>query len=323
MEFVILGSHTDYCEVICSDVKNLENVYFENEKFYLSKLQHFFYRLHFSHKLNSIIKLPFKEIWYSKYLNESKLENMKSPVFLFFDSNIHMLDKNYLRYLKQKFNGAIALLLMNPIQRISEYNPEYFNENFDFIFTTDQQDSENHGYNYIPGIYSKISDYDSTDIVTDQSLFFAGDNKNRVAFLHEIASYLKMKQCKYVFSITNVSLHDIRDDLNVMYNQRISYTDVLEHVLHTNCLLEIVQDGQSGVTLRTLEAIVYNKKLITNNLGLKKSKMYHPDYMRIFSEVSEIDIDFISRKTEVDYQYNDEYSLKRVFSKIESLIDKC
>jgi hypothetical protein len=46
-------------------------------------------------------------------------------------------------------------------------------------------------------------------------------------------------------------------------------------------ILEIMQEGQVGMTLRSLEALVLNKKLITNNINIVNDELYHPNNVYI------------------------------------------
>ena len=45
---------------------------------------------------------------------------------------------------------------------------------------------------------------------------------------------------------------------------------------HTDTLLETNQPGQAGFPLRTLEAAYFGKKLITNNVSVKTTPLFHP-----------------------------------------------
>ena len=47
---------------------------------------------------------------------------------------------------------------------------------------------------------------------------------------------------------------------------------------------EIVQPGQGGLTIRTLEALFYNKKLITNNESITEYDFYNADNIFIYKE---------------------------------------
>ena len=69
VNFIInLGSHNDYCEVMFNDVLNESNVYFENNRNYLkNKLLRFAHRIHTNKRINRVVSLPLKSMWYRFY----------------------------------------------------------------------------------------------------------------------------------------------------------------------------------------------------------------------------------------------------------------
>lgn len=56
--------------------------------------------------------------------------------------------------------------------------------------------------------------------------------------------------------------------------QRISYPDMLDRVKASRCLLEVIRGDNSGWTLRTMEALIYGKKLITTNKHIIEAPFY-------------------------------------------------
>ena len=71
-----------------------------------------------------------------------------------------------------------------------------------------------------------------------------------------------------MFRVNNVLAAEQRK--GIIYNQLIDYNQILDELQKFDTVLEVVQPGQVGVTLRYYEAITYNKKLITNNEMVKK-----------------------------------------------------
>ena len=67
---------------------------------------------------------------------------------------------------------------------------------------------------------------------------------------------MKNENIKCKFSIVNVEDKDKTMD-GIDYNVRKSYDEVLNEIQSCECILEILQQGQSGVTLRYYEAISY------------------------------------------------------------------
>lgn len=88
----------------------------------------------------------------------------------------------------------------------------------------------------------------------------------------------------------------------------LSYEETLQEVQYANCILEIVQEGQYGISWRTVEAFTYNKKLLTNNEGIKNNPFYNSEYIHVFNKVDDIDFDWVKEIIPVDYHYHNEYS---------------
>lgn len=57
----------------------------------------------------------------------------------------------------------------------------------------------------------------------------------------------------------------------------MSYDEYCARAAGAACMLEILQKGQTGMTMRTLEALFFNKKLITTNAAARLLPFYHPD----------------------------------------------
>lgn len=64
----------------------------------------------------------------------------------------------------------------------------------------------------------------------------------------------------------------------------------------TNCILEILQEGQYQQSIRYFEAIIYNKKLLTNNKNVKNLPYFDERYMRYFSSITDIDLSGLKKK---------------------------
>mgnify|MGYP006203143531 CR=1 FL=1 len=58
--------------------------------------------------------------------------------------------------------------------------------------------------------------------------------------------------------------------------QSIDYPSNIDSINRARCLLEITQANQSGLTVRCLEALFFDKKLITNNPCVRTLPFYNP-----------------------------------------------
>jgi 1,5-rhamnosyltransferase len=80
-------------------------------------------------------------------------------------------------------------------------------------------------------------------------------------------------------------------------SSKCNYTENLENVIASRCLVDIVKEGQSGLTMRVLEAALYQKKLITNNWTILDTDLYHKNNVFIldYDNLDDID-DFMKRE---------------------------
>ena len=108
----------------------------------------------------------------------------------------------------------------------------------------------------------------------------------------------------------------------IIYNSRISYLETISQAKATDCLLEILQKGQSGVTFRYYEAVCYNKKLLTNNVGVYNLPYYDSQYIQVFEDINDIDFEWIKKDIKIDYKYKGDFSPVNFIEQIKQLIEE-
>lgn len=60
----------------------------------------------------------------------------------------------------------------------------------------------------------------------------------------------------------------------LVHEEFMNYQDVIEHIKRSLAIVDIVKDGQVGMTLRVLEAVFFGKKVISNNVKLRETDIY-------------------------------------------------
>ena len=100
---------------------------------------------------------------------------------------------------------------------------------------------------------------------------------------------------------------------NEIVSEYVDYKEIRQNISKSNAVLEIVRDGQSGPTLRMMEAIYFQKKLITNNTAIKDEEFYDESRIFLYTErpISELR-DFLNGNF-VPYEDNliDKYDVKQ------------
>lgn len=193
-------------------------------------------------------------------------------------------------------------------------------DSFDWntILTFDPLDAEKHNWEYT-GLR-----YYSKHILPvrgkrDADLFFAGSLKGqRGQILLQLLDRFNENDVDCRFICPRLSRrHFFSKCPKGMYliRKRISYNRILKKMMGSNCILEVLQDGQGASSLRYLEAVCYNKKLLTTNPEIKNYPFYDERYMKVFSTEADIDFDWIKQSEHIDYGYSNEFSPLFLFEK--------
>lgn len=99
----------------------------------------------------------------------------------------------------------------------------------------------------------------------------------------------------------------------------VSYSEYLTMLSKSRAILDISQENQDGYSMRVMEAIFFNKKLITTNKDVKNSMFYDPNNILI------VDLDNVNSNELLDFYMKEfhPYSSKiRNYYSFESWVDR-
>ena len=115
----------------------------------------------------------------------------------------------------------------------------------------------------------------------DIDLYFIGTDKNRLAELVRWKHLFKRDGLHAHFHIVADECKTYApQDRALVTTACIPYARNLELVRRSKCLLELLQGTQSGPTMRSIEALFFDCKLITDNASIVDCEFYHPS--RVF-----------------------------------------
>ena len=303
-----------YFTICVEDLTRMEGVEVVSAPlYYASTPVRYLFALHNSQRYN----LPLKSLWYPFYFKNAFKEN-KPLCFVF--QRIPSLE--YILFLKKKYPNAKFVKVSRDLLCTQ---PAFFKKYseakcFDIWMSFDEGDAEKYGMPHFAEIESKTS-VPKADNYPLHDVFFAGKAKDRLPRLLEAYDILTKCGYKCFFYITGTG-GLVSDKDGVVYaNRDMSYREMLYHTVNSRCVLEINQENAQGYTSRFLEAVIYGKKLITDNVYIKKSKFYNPKHIQVINYVSEINPSFIeSDGDRIDYNYSNEFSPVLLIQQIEGLL---
>lgn len=187
---------------------------------------------------------------------------------------------------------------------------------FDRVMTFDPDDAQKYNLELCSTPYSRIKIDKSEE---DTQLYFCCTNANRMYWLYLI--WLRARKeniaIKYDLLRCQPFKQFFENDPRICFHEAyIEYPQLLKEIQKSSCILDFTQTRQSGFTLRPYEAVVYNKKLLTNNKRIFEFQFYDERYMRYFEQIDDIDWDWVRAPIVVDYGYKGEFSPKVLLEKL-------
>ncbi|MFU0447528.1 lipopolysaccharide biosynthesis protein [Pseudocitrobacter faecalis] len=231
-------------------------------------------------------------------------------------------DSHVLKRLNPEIIEAIncqrILLLRNPVS--ADFIKE-MKTRFEKIYGFEEIICQQNNISYIPqffpiGFNGRDVGINSWNPIRHRRCYFIGKDKGRFAVVNALAEQLRNYGCNLNFQIVRDNTSQVVSQLYC--DENITYEQNLVNARETDCIVDITQDGQTGWTLRVIEAIYFNKKLITNNISLLKSDIYSIDRIFIighdswdrFSNFLESELQPLHE--DILYQYSPDYMIEKL-----------
>jgi hypothetical protein len=208
--------------------------------------------------------LPLEHIWYSAW--KRVLNNCN--LIILFDS---ICNPKIVSYINNHRSANSRLILWHWNNLNSEKNNKIYKKTKDLCeqWTFDPYDAKKYKMKLNNQFFFKQK-IKNNNIKWD--VYFIGSDKGRYDILKNLYDEFRHMEISANISILKDKTSYQSGDLYI--DKLLPYNIVLKNIESSNCVIEICQEGQSGITTRALEAMFFNKKLITNNKSIVKQKFY-------------------------------------------------
>lgn len=243
--------------------------------------------------------LPFQEIWYG----EIKEKVCEADTVI-----VHMspFAKNLCKYINKRNPTARVIAWwwnkidnhMKPSMQKGKYEAWSF----------DMHDCEQYNLRFNHQFYFK------SFIIPNQKkewdIYFCGRDSGRGDEIVSLYKAFNKMGLNVKFQVVCPKSHVVPKEIISEY---VDYSEIRQNISKSDAVLEIVREGQVGPTLRTMEAVYFQKKLITNNEAIKDEEFYNEKRIFLYTErpLSELK-DFLSDNF-VSYEEEllDKYDIKQ------------
>lgn len=169
---------------------------------------------------------------------------------------------------KQNPSAKIIYWYWNPYSRIKKIDQSFLKNTE--IWSFDPEDCARYDFKFNTTFYFKDITLPENRIEYD--VLFIGLDKGRQNLLEDISKRINGKGLKAYINI-------IPDK-----NNKIPYSEYLKFVSKSKVILDIVADGQSGLTVRVMESIFHEKKLITTDETIINHDFYREENIFIWGQ---------------------------------------
>ena len=256
----------------------LKDNYNSFEQYYLNKLNEGGIDAEFYYTSSSALRkvfthyaLPLESLWYGTW--KKKLNTYDCVIV--FDS-LH--SANLLKFIRKKYGKRLILWHWNPIKKDKDIAIWRQTKEICEHWTFNPKDAKKYGMKLNSQFYFYQNRENS---IKDESVFFVGADKGRYEKLMEISNDFKNADVTLDFHVINT---DGKDDRKYVEKTYMEYDEVISHIQKSKAVVEIVQNGQNGLTVRALEAMFFETKLITNNREIRNYSFYNDNNIFIVGE---------------------------------------
>jgi hypothetical protein len=161
----------------------------------------------------------------------------------------------------------------------------------DGVITCNKRDAEVQGWHYYPDCYTQSPTVGDVSEATNDFCFLARD-KHRSTMTSEVAT--KLTSLGFTGRYLIVSDNTTIESPSIEYlDHYLPYDEYLSILSESRGIVEIVANGENYSTLRTMEAVVYGRALVTNNRGLIDENYYDKNRMLIINSADDLTRDKI------------------------------
>lgn len=280
------------------------------EQYSLSVSTHYMFKEVRSRSLLALRRLHFMwfpyfySIWFSDSLKSVDFNSIDKIII--FDSFFSIYVANYL---KRKYHITdVSVYYRNHIDKPTELKNAQAGVK---IWSYDKDDCKKYALKYNSQFYftSIVSNIEAEKIEYD--FFFIGQIKGRATIINEVRNQLEKRNFKLFFHVideTNKKSPDYK---------YLDYKEVVNYIHKSRCVVDLVGNWQTGMTLRPLEALFYKKKLLTNFDKIESFDFYSPNNVFVYGkdDMSSL-VQFINSPFDQEkLKYIDEYDFPNWLSR--------
>lgn len=233
---------------------------------------------------------------------------------------VTLYDSQMVRRLRKKYPTIkMVLYIVDPMEGFCNEDNLKVISMMDKVYSVHRNDCEKYGFQHHLLVYSapEMVEKENECLQEKADIYYLGSGTDRTVYLEQIAKRCESVGIRTAFHIVSGQEQSIRTEKLHFHNKPLSYDENVWMIQSSKCILEIMHKGFQGATQRYMEAVVFGKRLLTNNERITELEFYRPEYMQVFHSPEEIQKEFVESNQTVDYGYHGEFSPVHFIEKIQ------
>lgn len=227
-----------------------------------NKLKRFLRRLFLKYKL------PFYKKWFNK-----KILNYDVEIVFFYDS---LLSESLVEWVNDNMDVKIHVWYWNIVTNTIQ--PDKLNDEICSKWSFSSLDAKKYNMKFMAPYFFDEIKCDNENVEYD--ILFVGKDKGRLRKLLEYKETFTNMGFKCKFIITPTRGYHI----NKHYSKSISYEENFKMSCKTKVIFDYIGVNNSGQSMRVMEALFRQKKIITDNILIKNYDFYRKENIFILGE---------------------------------------
>ncbi len=244
-------------------------------------------------------------IYFRLFVRKNEFHIIRGDVIIMFDSNIWNPNT---KYFTKKFGVEPIIWFWNPMTTYSSSKMKKIVKNNTEIYTYNFKDMDLYDVKYHHQFYWG----DWLDEIVDHEIdcIFVGTDKGRMEQLEALYNILiKAKLTPFFHVVSNYN----KGKLDFVKSDKMAYNEVMDVVRKSKCVVDFNAPANfGGLSLRALESVYNNKKIISNDESIKSHSFYSTDNVLIFNKDTSIEelTKFIESECEYTKDVIEKYSIE-------------
>ena len=249
--------------------------YFDFEKWPMDNVkicQTLMYNPRIPMPLIKILRNSFGMVLFS--LNDWSIESETFDIAIIPDATANI---NVLKVLSKKNKAKKQILYYrNRIRNNDLKKIEFANSHGFIVATYSKEDAYKYDLEFVPQCWNKKVILNHKELVVTNDVYFVGEVKNRYKQILDVKDKCEKAGISCLFHIIS------NKGLPYTQSKRVTYEQVIDNILSSRAVLDIVTEDNWGLTIRPLEALMSERKVITNFTDIKLYDFYEDNKENVF-----------------------------------------